>query len=147
LHNRHDWFNFSDFKAQIGRWIGYDLPRSKPGCTRQSWQSGPLMHEGSLAMRRQWLFFIGMVAATTAVACGGCRSCSTCHDYDPPVANCDCNACGSHRAGSASGGYMGEEYASEEYVVEPPMGEPSSQDPANPSTQPADEVQQPIDTP
>jgi hypothetical protein len=31
---------------------------------------------------------------------GGCRSCSSCHDYDGPVA--DCNTCGCGRAGSVS---------------------------------------------
>jgi hypothetical protein len=31
---------------------------------------------------------------------GGCRSCSSCHDYDGPVA--DCNNCGCGRTGSAS---------------------------------------------
>jgi hypothetical protein len=36
----------------------------------------------------------------TSVA-GGCRSCSSCHDYDRPVANCNCDACGTHRSGSA----------------------------------------------
>lgn len=35
-----------------------------------------------------------------ALAGGGCRSCSSCHDYDGPVA--DCNNCGSGRTGSVS---------------------------------------------
>ncbi len=44
-----------------------------------------------------------MLRYTLAVACllsltglssGGCRSCSSCHDYDPPVANCQCALCG-----------------------------------------------------
>lgn len=42
----------------------------------------------------------------------GCRACGTCHDYDPPVANCQCNACGTGRSGSAIGGYSGMGYAS-----------------------------------
>ncbi len=58
-------------------------------------------------MLRHCLLFMGLVAATT-FSTGGCRSCDNCHDYDPPVANCDCNACGSHRAGSASSGYVGD---------------------------------------
>ena len=33
------------------------------------------------------------------LAAGGCRSCSSCYDYDAPVANCNCG-CG--RAGSNS---------------------------------------------
>lgn len=45
---------------------------------------------------------LGLSLALTAS--GGCRSCDACHDYDPPVANCDCNACGTQRAGSASVG-------------------------------------------
>lgn len=37
---------------------------------------------------------------TLAAAGGGCRSCSSCHDYDSPVA--DCGTCGCQRAGSVS---------------------------------------------
>jgi hypothetical protein len=55
-------------------------------------------------------------AATMTLPFGGCRSCSSCHDYDPPVANCHGNACGCHRAGSVSGGYVDEGYASGGYV-------------------------------
>ena len=40
-----------------------------------------------------------VLGTTLSLAGGGCRSCSSCHDYDPPVANCTCG-CG--RAGSAS---------------------------------------------
>jgi hypothetical protein len=35
----------------------------------------------------------------TTLASGGCRSCSSCHDYDGPVADCGCG-CG--RTGSVS---------------------------------------------
>jgi hypothetical protein len=78
--------------------------------------------------------------AATTTYCGGCRSCSSCHDYDPPVAN-GCNACGCHRAGSASGGYESDSYATEEYVVEPPMDAATSQDSANQATQRANDSQ------
>ena len=77
-------------------------------------------------MPRHWLLLIGLMASTT-IANGGCRSCSSCHDYDPPVANSDCNACGCHRSGSASGGYADEGYATEEYVVESPAEAPEMQ--------------------
>ncbi|MCI0332336.1 MAG: hypothetical protein L0228_03815 [Planctomycetes bacterium] len=52
-------------------------------------------------MLRTCLLLVGLLAAN--LLAGGCRSCSDCHDYDPPVANCDCNAYGTHRAGSACG--------------------------------------------
>ncbi len=52
-------------------------------------------------MLRNCLLLVGLVVAN--LSAGGCRSCSDCHDYDPPVANCDCNAYGTHRAGSACG--------------------------------------------
>jgi hypothetical protein len=52
------------------------------------------------AMPRYELLLAGIFALTTSAA-GGCRSCSSCHDYDPPVTNCNCDACGTHRSGSA----------------------------------------------
>ena len=69
------------------------------------------------------------------VSTGGCRSCANCHDYDPPVANCDCHACGTQRSGSASGGYDSEGYAEEgDYentgqVVEQPAYEQGMRNP------------------
>jgi hypothetical protein len=71
-------------------------------------------HLGTLAMLRLSLFLVGLLVATTFSA-GGCRSCSNCHDYDPPVAACDCHACGTERAGSG-GGHAGHEYESGHYV-------------------------------
>jgi len=81
-------------------------------------------------MLRYSVLLIGTLAATT-LSFGGCRSCSSCHDYDPPVADCG-SACGCDRAGSASGGYASEEYAPGEYgefAVEPPMDEPATEEP------------------
>ena len=54
-------------------------------------------------MPRYELFLVGIIALAS-MAAGGCRSCSSCHDYDPPVAGCQCDAYGTHRAGSACGG-------------------------------------------
>lgn len=81
-------------------------------------------------MQRIWLPLLVLTAATTLSSLG-CRSCSSCHDYDPPVAGCDCNSYGGNRAGSACGvasaDYVGEEYIegeTEEYTVEPtPAGQ------------------------
>jgi hypothetical protein len=58
-------------------------------------------------MFRYTLALTGLIAALTVTSAGGCRSCSNCHDYDPPVANCDCCACGTQRAGSACCGCGG----------------------------------------
>jgi hypothetical protein len=63
--------------------------------------------EGILAMPRP-LWILAALAATATFSAGGCRSCSNCHDYDPPVAACDCHACGTERAGSGTGGYIGQ---------------------------------------
>jgi hypothetical protein len=68
-------------------------------------------------MLRRCLLLFGLIAATTCSS-GGCRSCSTCHDYGPPVANCECQACGVHRAGSASGGYVDGGYVENGYADE-----------------------------
>jgi hypothetical protein len=46
---------------------------------------------------------LAAIFSTITLAAGGCRSCSSCHDYDPPVANCNCDAHGTHRSGSACG--------------------------------------------
>ncbi|MEX0642424.1 MAG: hypothetical protein WD468_06970 [Pirellulales bacterium] len=54
-------------------------------------------------MLRYELLLAGIIALTS-LATGGCRACSSCHDYDPPVADCQCDAWGTHRAGSACGG-------------------------------------------
>jgi hypothetical protein len=61
--------------------------------------------------------FLCLLAATL-FSYAGCRSCSSCHDCDPPVANCGAGGCGCHRAGSVSGHYPPGEYAGEEYAIE-----------------------------
>ena len=66
------------------------------------------------------LAFICLLAATVFTY-AGCRSCSSCHDCDPPVANCDAGGCGCHRAGSVSGHYPVGEYAGEEYGLQAPQ--------------------------
>ena len=81
-------------------------------------------------MLRHCFLLLGLVSSMMLPA-GGCRSCSSCHDYDPPVADCG-SACGCHRAGSASGGYASEEYPPGEYgefTVEPPMDEAVTEEP------------------
>ena len=81
-----------------------------------------------------------LVSVAVATLMSGCRSCSSCHDYDPPVANCNSNACGCHRAGSVSGGYVDDGYASEsqvdggyatgEYETAPPETEAATEQPS-----------------
>src|SRR6478672_3926051 len=39
-------------------------------------------------------FLVVALAGAAGLSAGGCRSCSSCHDYDPPVANCQCSSCG-----------------------------------------------------
>jgi hypothetical protein len=46
---------------------------------------------------------LAALVTVTMLAASGCRSCSSCHDYDPPVAEGYCDACGTHRCGSAGG--------------------------------------------
>jgi len=58
-----------------------------------------------LAMFRS-LLIPALLVAGAALVSTGCRACSTCHDYDPPVACCQCGTCGCHRTGSAAGGYV-----------------------------------------
>jgi hypothetical protein len=57
-----------------------------------------LIQERLIMLRRCLLLFA--LLTVTSLPAGGCRSCSDCHDYDPPVMGCDCCGCG-HRAGSA----------------------------------------------
>jgi hypothetical protein len=69
-------------------------------------------------MLRRAISLIFAVAVMT-IPFSGCRSCSSCHDYDPPVANCQGNACGCHRSGSVSGlGVVDGGFASEGYIDE-----------------------------
>lgn len=73
------------------------------------------------------VFLLFALTAGTAFN-GGCRSCSDCHDYDAPVANCDCNACGTHRSGSVSSGYSQGSYYEEGGSVEQPAnGQPTEE--------------------
>jgi len=62
----------------------------------------------------------GLIATLALTSGGGCRSCSNCHDYDPPCANCDCNACGTQRAGSVSCGCATCCYNEGDEVIEGP---------------------------
>jgi hypothetical protein len=69
-------------------------------------------------MQRTFLFLATLAAASVLTSLG-CRSCDSCYDYSPPVANCGCNSCGTQRTGSVSGGYAENSYATGEYVPEP----------------------------
>jgi hypothetical protein len=75
--------------------------------------------------------------ATSLISANGCQSCSSCHDYDPPVANCNygpqcgchggssnCSGCGCNHGSGSSGPYMSEGYTQEGQQVEAaPEGE------------------------
>jgi hypothetical protein len=83
------------------------------------------------------LFFLATLISAATLFAGGCRSCSDCHDYDPPVANCECNAYGTHRAGSACGcggcgcgSHVEESYYDEGEGVYAPSHEPMMQEEA-----------------
>ncbi len=72
-------------------------------------------------MFRSCLLLFGLTLSTLLFA-NGCQSCSSCHDYDPPVPNCHCGhcpqcgcnsgctsgcgSCGCNGSSSTSGGYM-----------------------------------------
>jgi hypothetical protein len=91
-------------------------------------------------LRRCLILFV--VVAITTLSSGGCRSCSDCHDYDPPVAGCDCGGCG-QRAGSAcacgscgSGGCDSRGCDGSDGYHE---GQPAPTEPEQPVVEPADE--------
>jgi hypothetical protein len=67
-------------------------------------------------MERNSLLFASLVCGI-ALSASGCRSCSSCHDYSPPVADCECNASGTLRAGSAGGGQVTSGYVEGEQVM------------------------------
>jgi hypothetical protein len=50
------------------------------------------------------VYRFAMWLAIGASSLAGCRACSTCYDYAPPVADCACGTCGHGRAGSAFAG-------------------------------------------
>lgn len=63
----------------------------------------------------KWLS-VALLLASGAVSQIGCRACGTCHDYDAPVADCEClGACGTpgSRRGSAVGHYADNSDAQE----------------------------------
>jgi hypothetical protein len=98
--------------------------------------------EGMLAMPRlsQILICVVMAAGLSSM---GCRSCSTCHDYDPPVANCGCNGCGCNRAGSAYCGCASGEQPAQDYVEEGYAVGPAPNGAEDVSTQTADDASAP----
>src|SRR3954447_14599914 len=58
-------------------------------------------------MLRCGFVFAGLMSVAFAFA-AGCRACSTCHDYDSPVPNCQCGTCGtSCGCGSCNNGCNG----------------------------------------
>src|SRR4051812_24850240 len=57
-------------------------------------------------MLRCSFVFTGLVSVAIASA-GGCRACSSCHDYDSPVANCQCGACNAPCGCGSTGGCTG----------------------------------------
>src|SRR5262245_44109198 len=63
--------------------------------------------EGTPTMLRR-LSLLAVLSMAAIFSANGCRSCSSCYDYSKPVANCECDACGTHRCGSAYNGSMGE---------------------------------------
>jgi hypothetical protein len=87
-------------------------------------------------MLRHWLVLAALVASSLFSA-NGCQSCSSCHDYDPPVANCNygpngqqcgcnggcssggCSGCGCNHGTTSAGPYTSDAYSQEEQSVEP----------------------------
>jgi hypothetical protein len=94
---------------------------------------------------------LAALLATTLVSANGCQSCSSCHDYDPPVANCQCGGCepqcgcsegcsgggcSSCACGNGSGNYTQEGQAIEmvpadDQMASPTNSQPTMQRPAN----------------
>lgn len=76
-------------------------------------------------MLRHSLFLAALLTATI-VSADGCRSCSSCHDYDPPVANCEGGSCGQpcgcgdgcSSCGCADGSCNGGESSGQAYATE-----------------------------
>lgn len=42
----------------------------------------------------RYSFVLAGLLSLAGLSAGGCQSCSSGHDYDPPVANCQCGSCG-----------------------------------------------------
>jgi hypothetical protein len=100
-------------------------------------------------MLRHCLLVFGLIAATNLSA-GGCRSCSSCHDYSSPVAGCGCHSCDAGRCGSTACGC--EEHASpheppvdsEEVYTESDTEPPSPQSFELPVSSSGPEMDQPV---
>ena len=52
----------------------------------------------------RYALIVASLLGLLGLSTGGCRSCSSCHDYDPPVANCGGGDCGASCGCSACGG-------------------------------------------
>src|SRR6478735_3070403 len=54
-----------------------------------------------------YTFVLAAFVGLAGLSSGGCRSCSSCHDYDSPVSSCACGCaapCGCNGCGCSGGG-------------------------------------------
>src|SRR3979409_283959 len=70
----------------------FDQPSLRGARSNRSHRGSHSLVEGTSSMLRR-SFVFGALLAITLTAANGCQSCSSCHDYDPPVANCHCGSC------------------------------------------------------
>src|SRR3954447_766396 len=112
----------------------------------------------------RYTFVLAAVVSLTGLSSGGCRSCSSCHDYDPPCSHCNCgcsapcgcNGCGSSGCGCSGGGCStcnscpsapcGCNQPHNAYPGSAPVS-PDDMSPAYASKIPSDQLQQPEQLP
>ncbi len=81
------------------------LWRRAPSIRHRRLRGEPLIYRRTRFMSR-YTFVLAALVSLAGLTSGGCRSCSSCHDYDPPVANSQycppsgCNGCGCSGGGS-----------------------------------------------
>lgn len=152
-HNRHICLSFADRPGRKSPMLSSVTPRPIRTPT-----SGPrqttYLFKGHHYMSR-YTFVLAALVSLAGLSSGGCRSCSSCHDYDPPVANCNgcscappcgCNGCGCSGGGcstcsSCGSGPCGCNQPSTAYASPAPAS-PSKASPAYATKAPSYQQQQ-----
>jgi hypothetical protein len=143
-HKRHNYLSFANPPGREPPILSFMTPRSNHAHS-SALRRITLLSKGKSSMSR-FAFVLATLFSIAGLSSGGCRSCSSCHDYDPPVANCQsgscaapcgCASCGNGGCSACGCGQSGGAYA------EPSQESPNNMSPAYATKTPTNQQQLP----